>query len=330
MAKGIKYYSMREAKKAGKIAGRNWEWKPWRPLPSGWPLWESKQPAPPITQKEHSQYEATLISIAHENLERICKKLSEEDEKLTQEYCSAKNDYERLKSKMDDEIEERKEAILSYEKAKTAFFNFSPRWVPIWLYWFIFIAISCGEGVFNFKVFQIFGADTRETIAMAGAVIISIPVFSEILGHYLKKEEKLSMDKLYIGLSVVIVVALLVFLAIFRETFFKASPDIQIPMSPTKLAMILVVFNLTFFIALSFLSYAEARKNPEEYRKAKKAYFENSFNEAVHSRYADGFECVKEMFKDRIQPLKKENERINDIKDLLNKLRFIKFLRGDK
>jgi CRISPR-associated protein Cmr2 len=65
-------------------------------------------------------------------------------------------------------------------------------------------------------------------------------------------------------------------------------------------------------------------------KKSLDAFFENNFNEAVHSRYADGFECVKEMFKGRIQPLKKENERINDIKDLLNKLRFIKFLRGDK
>lgn len=65
-------------------------------------------------------------------------------------------------------------------------------------------------------------------------------------------------------------------------------------------------------------------------KKSLDAFFENNFNEAVHSRYADGFECVKEMFQGCIHPLKIESARIEDINDLLNKLRFIKFLRGEK
>lgn len=72
MAKRVKYYrlSLREVKRQGKKDGRDWQWKPWRPLPSGWPFWESKEPDPPVNQKEPSQYEAKLISLAHKNLKK--------------------------------------------------------------------------------------------------------------------------------------------------------------------------------------------------------------------------------------------------------------------
>lgn len=104
MAKGIKYYRLRKVKRQGKRDGRDWQWKPWRPFP-GWPLWETKEPDPPVAQKEPSQYESKLISIAHENLERIANDWAKEDEKLTEEYCNAKDKKEALESKIAKEYE---------------------------------------------------------------------------------------------------------------------------------------------------------------------------------------------------------------------------------
>ncbi len=270
MARGIKYYSIREVKRQGKKDGRNWRWKF---MPPSWPFWESKEPDPPVHQKEHSQYEAKLISIAHENLEKIGSEWAKEDEKLMPEYCNAKAEKERLEEKISTETNEHKDAILAHETTKRVFFNFPPRWIPLFLYWLIFIAIGCGEGYFNYFVFQMFGEEEWKTYIMAGAIILLIPLAAEILGHSIKKEMKTNTDKSGILISLTIVILLLICLAVLREAFFEAT-QVKIKMTPTSLALILIVFNLAIFFIMTFLSYLEARKNPEDYRKAKKAYHE--------------------------------------------------------
>ncbi len=270
MAKGVKYYSLSEVKRQGKRDGRSWRWKF---MPPTWPFWETKDSDPPINQKEHSQYEAKLISVAHENLERIGNEWSKEDEKLTTEYCNAKNKKEDLESQIAQEGEEHKDAIIQYEKAKKAFYDFPPRRIPLWIYWLIFIAISIGEGFFNYFVFQMFGEENWKTYSMAIAIILLIPLASEILGHSIKKETKTNIDKFWIAVSLTVVIILLACLAILREAFFEAL-QVKIPMNPPTLALILIAFNLAIFVVLTYLSYAEARKNPEDYRKAAKAYEE--------------------------------------------------------
>jgi hypothetical protein len=92
MQKPIKYLSLREVRSQGKRDGRPWRWKF---MPPSWPFWETKEPDPPVNQKEPSQYESKLISIAHENLERIGSQWSDEDEKLTSEYCISKCEKKR-------------------------------------------------------------------------------------------------------------------------------------------------------------------------------------------------------------------------------------------
>jgi len=268
MAKGIKYYSLREVRRAGKRDGRSWRWKF---MPPSWPLWETKEPYPPINQEEPSEYEAKLISISHENLEKIGSEWAKEDEKLMQDYCNAKAEKERLEEKINNEMAEHKDAILDYEKTRKKFLEFSPRWIPLFLYWMIFIAIGCGEGYFNYFVFQMFGEEERKTYIMAGEIILLIPLSAELLGHSIKKEMKTNIDKMGITISFTIVILLLICLAVLREAFFEAS-QVKINMRPTTLALILIVFNLAIFFIMTFLSYLEARKNPEDYRKAKKAY----------------------------------------------------------
>lgn len=65
--------------------------------------------------------------------------------------------------------------------------------------------------------------------------------------------------------------------AILRERFFEASQTagiLNIPINPTVLAGILIIFNFVFFIGLIYLSYTEARSDPEGYRKAEREYKE--------------------------------------------------------
>jgi len=61
------------------------------------------------------------------------------------------------------------------------------------------------------------------------------------------------------------------------------------------------------------------------------AFFENNFNEPVHhnSKYAQGIKEVENYFKEIMVPLG-PNERLDCVKDILSKLAFIKFLRGEK
>lgn len=274
MAKGIKYYSLREVKRQGKRDGRDWQWKPWRPFP-GWPLWETKEPDPPVAQKEPSQYESKLISIAHENLERIANDWAKEDEKLTEEYCNAKDKKEALESKIAKEYKEHKEAIENYEKAKRAFSEFPPRWIPLGVYWLIFGLVILGEGLFNYYVFQLFGQTPTETFLMAGAIIVTVAFCSEVIGHNLKREKKEALARFLNGLMVAVVAIVLVGIAILRETFLEATRTtgiFNIPLNPVIATIIFITFNLAFFIGLTYLSYTEARTNPEAYRKAKKAY----------------------------------------------------------
>ncbi|MEW6213986.1 MAG: hypothetical protein AB1478_02085 [Nitrospirota bacterium] len=269
-----KYYSLRKVKRQGKKDGRSWKWKF---MPPTWPFWETKDPDPPVNQKEHSQYEAKLISLAHGNFERLGEEWSKEDEKLTQEYCNAKGEKEDFELQIEKESEQYKDAIIQYKKAKNIFFNYPPRWVPLLIYWFIFGFVAIGEGLFNYYVFQIFGQKETETFLMASAIILALLIASELLGHHLKKEEKSSLDRFMIGFMITIALAALSAFAILRETFFEASPTagaFNIPINPTVLAGIFITFNFAFFVGITYLSYTEARKNPEDYRKAKKTYEE--------------------------------------------------------
>jgi len=275
MARRIKYYSLREIRRKGKRDGRDWRWKPWRPLPSGWPLWETKNPEPPVDQRELSQYESKLISVAHENLERIGSEWSNEDENLTEEYCNSKAKLKELKDKIEDEKEECKDAIGLLEKAREGFSKYPPRWIPLWFYWLIFGIITTGEGLFNYYVFQLFGQEKEETFIMAVAIILTIPVASKLIGYHHKKSNKTVSDRFWLVLMTVIVVGELIALAILRERFFEASKAIgvsDIPITSTVFALVLIVFNLVIFTGLTYLSYTESRTDPEGYRIAKKAY----------------------------------------------------------
>lgn len=104
------------------------------------------------------------------------------------EYCNAKAEKEHLEEKINDERKELKDAILAYEKARKAFFDFPPRWIPLTVYWLIFGFVAVGEGFFNYFVFQIFGQEITETFLMAVAIILVLLVTSELVGIILRKK----------------------------------------------------------------------------------------------------------------------------------------------
>ena len=270
MEKKVVHYSPRKVRKGGKKDGRNWRWKF---VPPSWPFWESKEPDPPLNQPQPSQYESKLISIAHENLERISGEWSREDEGLTSEYCNAKTEKEGLVAKNQKEIKEHEKAVEKYDTARKNLSEFAPRWIPALVYWLIYIAIVAGEGLFNYFVFQIFGQEKLETYVMALAIVLIIPICSHLIGHYLKIKEKSPTDKFLISSCSFAVLVLLVVLAILRETFFEAS-DYTLPIKPVTVTMILIGINLAIFVGLTFLSYSESRADPEGYRKAKRAFQE--------------------------------------------------------
>lgn len=270
--KKIRYYSLREVKKVGKQDGRSWRWKF---MPPSWPFWETKEPDPPVNQKEPSQYEATLISISHENLERTCKAWSEEDHKLTENYCNAKRQRDALKSLQEDETEEHEDALISLEKARLEFSKYPPTRWPLIIYCSILCGIVIGESFINYLVFQLFGQTETETLLMAAATIIVIVLASELIGYNLKKEKKSGMDKIWIVAGMMSTFALLIAIAILRETFFEKARSagiLDINISPAGLTAIFIIINIAFFIGLTYLSYTESRRNPGEYRKARQAY----------------------------------------------------------
>jgi len=59
-------------------------------------------------------------------------------------------------------------------------------------------------------------------------------------------------------------------------------------------------------------------------------FFENNFNEAEHKICQEGIDLVRDMLKNSIDFSKGEKEIEKNIENILQKLKFIKFLRGDK
>lgn len=59
------------------------------------------------------------------------------------------------------------------------------------------------------------------------------------------------------------------------------------------------------------------------------AFFENNFNEPEHSKYYQGIDVVANYFK-KVMLCEPEDNRINCVEEILSKLAFIKFLRGEK
>lgn len=269
----MKYLSERKVRRQGTLEGRNWRWRPWRPFP-GWPLWEDKNPVPDAQEKELSQYERKLMSYANQNLDIISHNWSKEDEKLKAEYCIAKQQREQLGKKILEEKGECKIAADALLIAERAYKHFPPLSLPAWLFWFLFIGISVGEGFINYFVFQIFGQREHETYLMALAIVLVLPVTAEFTGRYLKSEEETTFKgKILLGVCLFGVVALLTSLAILREYFFEAIKTMtNIQISPNTLSAILIVFNLTIFVALTILAYMYARTHPDAYGKASKNY----------------------------------------------------------
>jgi hypothetical protein len=264
-----RYYTEKKVRRQGKLDGRDWQWKPWRPFP-GWPMWEEKDPEPMPNSATQSHYEAQIIIDANSMLEHVAESWHREDEKLGPEYGAAKDQLAQLNKEMSSETQEYQDAIKPHEDAKNAFLNYPPRWIPLWFYYLIFTVITAGEGFFNYFVFQMFGEEGWQTAIMASAIVLTMPLASELIGHFLKKEEKTSLDKTFIIGGIAVVAGLMVVMAVLRESFFEATKALSgIPLSPTAVSLILIVFNLAIFFVLTFLSYAESRIDPESYRKAK-------------------------------------------------------------
>ncbi|HED01037.1 MAG TPA: type III-B CRISPR-associated protein Cas10/Cmr2 [Proteobacteria bacterium] len=59
------------------------------------------------------------------------------------------------------------------------------------------------------------------------------------------------------------------------------------------------------------------------------AFFENNFNEPIHSKYYQGIAVVADYFK-KVILCEPEGKRLNCVEEILSKLAFIKFLRGEK
>lgn len=63
-----------------------------------------------------------------------------------------------------------------------------------------------------------------------------------------------------------------------------------------------------------------------------KAFFKNNFNEPEHSKYTSGINSVMNYFKEVMLHVLKEHkeQRLDCVEEILNKLAFIKYLRGEK
>jgi uncharacterized membrane protein YidH (DUF202 family) len=266
---------MRKVRKQAKLDGREWQWK--KPLFMSWPLFEPKESYPLITQKECSQFELSLMERANENVNRLSRAWQKEDEKLKPAYCHAKANKDALIKKHDKELVQHKGAIDNFKVANKNFMDYPPSFMPAVVFWFIFSIITVGEGFFNYFVFQQFGESEWQTYSMAAAIVILIPLASELCGHFVKKSTKTSTDWFWVITSVCVVALLLIMLGVLRESFFETTQaqtqdKYQIPLSPTTLALILIVFNLAIFTVLTFLAYAQSRPDPDAFNTVKKQY----------------------------------------------------------
>jgi TRAP-type C4-dicarboxylate transport system permease small subunit len=302
---------MRKVRKQAKLDGREWQWN--KPFFLRWPLIKDHTPYPLQAQETCSQYELSLVKRAHENIRRNSEAWRREDEKLKPAYCTAKRNVEALKKTLDKEEKEAQGVIKPFKDALNAFMNFPPPFMPLIAYAIIYAIITLGEGYFNYYVFQMFGESEAGTWLMAFGIIATIPVAAHLCGHMLKKNLKTPIDWGVMIVSVCAVVGLLIVLAILREAFFETNQtQYNIALSPATVAMILIVFNITIFVVMTFLSYMQSRPDPEAYKTAK-----NQLKSAYQNMKKQGIDVKK--IQPRLEAAAKEYSRIAALRSATQK-----------
>jgi hypothetical protein len=287
----VEIVSSRDVKKRGKKDGKDWRWKPWRPLP-GWPVWETIGSDPPVNQKKPSEYEKKLLEGAEENLSRIAQDWSAMDEALHKNCMDAEDRYKTAKKNIgindsgdivtaEKEYRNAQNAQNKYEDTKNKFHIQPLPHISKSRYWLLFIPMLIGEAVFNGLVFSVVGQSQTDTIIMAITVVIAIPVLSDFIGRKLRLEKK---SKTTIGVMIgaaIILFAALITIAVFREKFFEANKIVEalgIKWDTNSITLSLIVLNILLSAAFVILAYESGYKNPHEYKLAK-----TNFEEAEKS-----------------------------------------------
>ena len=312
MARKVKYYSLREVKRRGKIDGRDWRWKPWRPFP-GWPLWERKEPTPALDQQEPSEYEKQLLEDAEQNISRLLQEWHQKDKELHKRCANAEDNYKNIKESVNKENQEHIDAIKNYEKAREEYNSLpKPHWTG-WQYWIPLILITSGEMLFNGLVFLIFGQSRFHTYIMALGLIVAIPVVTHFIGRSLRMEKKTPIrEKMVIGAGVIFIAGLVI-LAVLRETFFevnKIAETLGLQWSPNKFVLSFFIINLLFFTALLILAYESGPLDPEEHARLKDVLKEAK--ERLKNEAGDAQEAINAFIKAKEEFNKAHFERIHE------------------
>lgn len=305
------WYTLRKVRKQAKLDGREWQWN--KPLFLRWPLIKEHTPYPLQAQETCAQYELSLAKRAHEEIRRNAEAWRTEDEKLKPAYCTAKRNVEALQKTLDKEEREAQGVSKPFKDALRAFMNFPPPLMPVIAFWIVFALITIGEGLFNYFVFQMFGQSEVETWFMALGIVLIIPIAAEMCGHVLKKNLKTPLDWVMMIASACAVISLLIVLAVLREAFFEASQSqYKIALSPTTVAMILIVFNITIFIVMTSFAYVQSRPDPEAYKTAK-----NQLKSAYQNMKKQGLDVKK--VQPKLEAAAKEYSRISALRSATQK-----------
>jgi len=273
-----KYYTERGVRKKGKYDGRSWRWR------FGWPLREEKDPVP-SSDNETSPFERQLIMDAEADLQRLVQTWKEMDKELynkcvvaAERYKNAKDKFESAKKKKEKEVGEYEggedSALKQYIDVKKEFEEYPKPHLNSFIGFVLIVIMTIGEGFFNLLVFNIFGQSRLETLLMAIATMVAIPVCGYIVGKKLKLKTRKKSDIVLMIISSFIVIIGLGTLAFFREEFLKAvgvEKITGIKMSPFIMGLSFFIINLLIFIAIIAIEYERAFEDPDEYKRKKKA-----------------------------------------------------------
>ncbi len=263
-------YTYRKVKRKGKIDGRGFKWK-------FWPFVKAEHEVrPSMDQTDYAQFEKELFKVGQQELRTLSEDWEQLDTKLKTNYCVAKSIYNKAlksKEKETDEAIREKESFtrVSKEYSDLGRPAISSTWTLFWLFFF-----GAAEFPLNSIVFQVIGENFWLTMIMAAGLCFAIPWSAHFFGKAIKQEEKSKSDKILIVITPIIILALLAGIAIVRTVFFEAAQSnfkwLHLDISPTTLAVLFIIINLTIFFVSVLVSYQGSHKKHDLYKSMCRRY----------------------------------------------------------
>ena len=261
-------YTERRADREGVRNGRKWRWML---FPPAWPPWGEKDPYPPKDKKDAPEFENRMYKVAKGELSKIAEEWAGRDKGLRNACAEAEAVYRKDESDVKTQSGDHAGIVKEYEVAKASLDGFDRPLVSKWIHYPVLLVIFASEAFFNSMILNILGQNRMDTWMIAVGLVLAIPICAEFAGAFLRRENKSIDHKMWIGITIIIVLAALIGITVLREKFFEASGMAQalgISLSASTFDFVFLGFNILIFTASVLLAFWSAPKDPEGYANA--------------------------------------------------------------